>query len=70
MLTHYAMGLILSAIIGFWGSQAIIYFYVGQIDFELNRAKRRRNLVSAIKVSTGAAVVVSLAWFLQRYIFG
>ncbi|HVV70904.1 MAG TPA: hypothetical protein VHI52_05280 [Verrucomicrobiae bacterium] len=66
--SKYVIGILISAFLGFWGAQAIIYFYNTQLGFEPNAGKRRRNLLSAVKVSLGAALVVSVAWFLQKYI--
>jgi len=66
--SKYVVGVLVSAFLGFWGAQAIIYFYSSQLGFEPNAGKRRRNLLSAIKVSTGTALIVSVAWFLQQYI--
>lgn len=68
MATKYIIGVFASAFLGFWGAQAIIYFYACQLGFEPNAAKRRRNLLSATKVSLWTAAVASIAWFLQKYI--
>ena len=70
MNNQYLIGIFVSAFLGFWGSQAVIYFYVGQLEYELNATKRRRNMRCAVRVSLGTAVVVSLLWFLQKYIRG
>ncbi|MGH7968043.1 MAG: hypothetical protein ACREIC_04880 [Limisphaerales bacterium] len=66
--SKYVVGILISAFFGFWSAQAVIYFYSSQLGFEPNAGKRRRNLLSAIKVSAGTAIVVSVAWFLQKYI--
>ncbi len=65
---HYIIGILLSAFLGFWGAQAIIYFYASQLGFEPNQGKRRRNLLSSVKVSLGTAFILSILWFLQRFI--
>jgi hypothetical protein len=68
MISKYVIGVFLSGLLGFWGALAIIYFYSSQLGFERNAAKRRQNLLSAIKVSSGTALIASIAWFLQKYI--
>jgi len=44
MISKYVAGFLFSAFLGFWGAQAIIYFYASQLELGTQRRKTTTQL--------------------------